>query len=163
MRVVDFDSGLTTLDELSAREVISGKRRYRKLCRQRRPRNPHHRSGTFPDFNNPPNPQLQTNLIFPISCEFINPKRSDGTWAMDLRDRRIRVNVVSPNSRRTTGPNHSSDKRRADGQRSNVKSNGASRVRPSTFAEVAKAVMSLVDETGRSVDRNFLWTAAKCT
>lgn len=29
---------------------------------------------TFPDFNNPPNPQLQTNLIFPIPCEFINPK-----------------------------------------------------------------------------------------
>ncbi len=28
---------------------------------------------TFPDFNNPPNPQLQTNLIFPIPCEFINP------------------------------------------------------------------------------------------
>ena len=29
---------------------------------------------TFPDFNDPPNPQLQTNLIFPIPCEFINPK-----------------------------------------------------------------------------------------
>jgi hypothetical protein len=28
----------------------------------------------LPDFNDPPNPQLQTNLIFPIPCEFINPK-----------------------------------------------------------------------------------------
>ena len=65
---------------------------------------------------------------------------------MDLKDRRIRVNVVSPNSGRTTGLNHSIDKRRADGQRSKVKSNGASLVRPSTFAEVAKAVMFLVDE-----------------
>jgi hypothetical protein len=27
---------------------------------------------TFPNFNDPPNPQLQTNLIFPIPCEFIN-------------------------------------------------------------------------------------------
>jgi NAD(P)-dependent dehydrogenase (short-subunit alcohol dehydrogenase family) len=68
------------------------------------------------------------------------------TWAMDLRDRRIRVNVVSPNFRPTVGLNHSSDKRRVDSQRSRTKSNGASFVRPSTFAEVAKAVMSLVDE-----------------
>jgi Ferritin-like domain len=29
---------------------------------------------TFPDFNTPPNPLLQTNLIFPVPCEFINPK-----------------------------------------------------------------------------------------
>jgi hypothetical protein len=28
---------------------------------------------TFPDFNTPPNPLLQTNLIFPIPCEFISP------------------------------------------------------------------------------------------
>jgi hypothetical protein len=28
---------------------------------------------TFPDFNTPPNPLLQTNLIFPVSCEFIDP------------------------------------------------------------------------------------------
>jgi hypothetical protein len=28
---------------------------------------------TFPNFNDPPNPQLQTNLIFPVPCEFINP------------------------------------------------------------------------------------------
>ena len=26
---------------------------------------------TFPDFNDPPNPLLQTNLIFPVPCEFI--------------------------------------------------------------------------------------------
>ena len=29
---------------------------------------------TFPNFNNPPNPLLQTNLIFPVPCEFISPK-----------------------------------------------------------------------------------------
>jgi hypothetical protein len=28
---------------------------------------------TFPNFNNPPNPLLQTNLIFPVPCEFISP------------------------------------------------------------------------------------------
>jgi hypothetical protein len=29
---------------------------------------------TFPNFNDPPNPLLQTNLIFPVPCEFISPK-----------------------------------------------------------------------------------------
>lgn len=29
---------------------------------------------TFPNFNDPPNPLLQTNLIFPVPCEFIHPK-----------------------------------------------------------------------------------------
>ena len=29
---------------------------------------------TFPNFNNPPNPLLQTNLIFPVPCEFISSK-----------------------------------------------------------------------------------------
>ena len=29
---------------------------------------------TFPDFNATGNPELQTNLIFPIPCEFISPK-----------------------------------------------------------------------------------------
>src|ERR1700733_8271512 len=29
---------------------------------------------TFPNFNNPPNPLLQTNLIFPVPCEFISPQ-----------------------------------------------------------------------------------------
>jgi hypothetical protein len=28
---------------------------------------------TFPNFNSPPNPLLQTNLIFPVACEFISP------------------------------------------------------------------------------------------
>jgi hypothetical protein len=28
----------------------------------------------FPNFNSPPNPLLQTNLIFPVPCEFISPK-----------------------------------------------------------------------------------------
>ena len=28
---------------------------------------------TFPNFNDPPNPILQTNLIFPVPCEFISP------------------------------------------------------------------------------------------
>jgi len=27
----------------------------------------------FPNFNSPPNPLLQTNLIFPVQCEFISP------------------------------------------------------------------------------------------
>jgi NAD(P)-dependent dehydrogenase (short-subunit alcohol dehydrogenase family) len=88
--------------------------------------------------------RVRSNLI---SSAVTAAVRSFGrTWAMDLKDQRIRVNVVSPNSGRTTGLNHSIDKRRADGQRSKVKSNGASLVRPSTFAEVAKAVMFLVDE-----------------
>jgi len=68
------------------------------------------------------------------------------TWAMELGDRRIRVNVVSPNSRGTAELNRSSDKRGAGGQGSKVKSNGVSLVRPSTVAEVAEAVVSLVDE-----------------
>ena len=29
---------------------------------------------TFPNFDATPNPALQTNLIFPIPCEFISPK-----------------------------------------------------------------------------------------
>ncbi len=29
---------------------------------------------TFPDFNATGNPLLQTNLIFPVPCEFISPK-----------------------------------------------------------------------------------------
>jgi hypothetical protein len=29
---------------------------------------------TFPNFNDPPNPLVQTNLIFPVPCEFISPK-----------------------------------------------------------------------------------------
>ena len=82
-----------------------------------------------------------------ISAAATAAMRSFGrTWAMELRDRRIRVNVVSPNSRGTAGPNRSSDKSGADGQNSKVKSNGVSLVRPSTVAEVSKAVMSLVDE-----------------
>jgi hypothetical protein len=28
---------------------------------------------TFPNFNDPPNPLVQTNLIFPVPCEFISP------------------------------------------------------------------------------------------
>jgi NAD(P)-dependent dehydrogenase (short-subunit alcohol dehydrogenase family) len=68
------------------------------------------------------------------------------TWAMELGDRRIRVNVVSPNSRGTVELNRSSDKSGAEGQQSKVKSNGVSLIRPSTVAEVSKAVMSLVDE-----------------
>lgn len=28
---------------------------------------------TFPNFNDPPNPLLQTNLFFPVPCEFISP------------------------------------------------------------------------------------------
>jgi hypothetical protein len=28
---------------------------------------------TFPNFNKPPNPLIQTNLIFPVPCEFISP------------------------------------------------------------------------------------------
>jgi hypothetical protein len=28
---------------------------------------------TFPNFNAPPNELLQTNLIFPVPCEFISP------------------------------------------------------------------------------------------
>jgi hypothetical protein len=28
---------------------------------------------TFPNFDSPPNPLLQTNLIFPVPCEFISP------------------------------------------------------------------------------------------
>jgi hypothetical protein len=28
---------------------------------------------TFPNFNRPPNPLIQTNLIFPVPCEFISP------------------------------------------------------------------------------------------
>jgi NAD(P)-dependent dehydrogenase (short-subunit alcohol dehydrogenase family) len=90
------------------------------------------------------NKEPSSNLICAAAT---GAMRSFGrSWAMDLRDRRIRVNVVSPNSRGAAGLNHSSDKRGADGQRSKVKSNGVSLVRPSTSAEVAEAVMSLVDE-----------------
>jgi NAD(P)-dependent dehydrogenase (short-subunit alcohol dehydrogenase family) len=90
------------------------------------------------------NKERSSNLI---SAAATAAMRSFGqTWAMELRDRRIRVNIVSPNSRGTAGLNRSSDKSGADGQHSKVKSNGVSLVRPSTVAEVSKAVMSLVDE-----------------
>ena len=42
---------------------------------------------TFPDFNDPPNPLLQTNLIFPVPCEFINPKLPKCAVIRPLTDR----------------------------------------------------------------------------
>jgi NAD(P)-dependent dehydrogenase (short-subunit alcohol dehydrogenase family) len=90
------------------------------------------------------NKEPSSNLICAAAT---GAMRSFGrSWAMDLRDRRIRVNVVSPNSRGTAELNRSSDKRGAGGQGSKVKSNGVSLLRPSTVAEVAGAVVSLVDE-----------------
>jgi NAD(P)-dependent dehydrogenase (short-subunit alcohol dehydrogenase family) len=90
------------------------------------------------------NEERSSNLVVAGATAAI---RSFGrTWATEFGDRRIRVNVVSPNSSGTAGFARSSDKRGADGQRSKVKFNGASLVRPSTFAEVAKAVVSLVHE-----------------
>jgi len=42
---------------------------------------------TFRDFNNPPNPLLQTNLIFPVPCEFISPKLPKCATIRPLTDR----------------------------------------------------------------------------
>jgi Ferritin-like domain len=42
---------------------------------------------TFPDFNTPPNPQLQTNLIFPIPCEFIDANLPKCAVIRPLTDR----------------------------------------------------------------------------
>jgi len=41
---------------------------------------------TFPDFNDPPNPLLQTNLIFPVPCQFI-PGLPDVAIIRPLTDR----------------------------------------------------------------------------
>jgi NAD(P)-dependent dehydrogenase (short-subunit alcohol dehydrogenase family) len=96
-------------------------------------------------------PLMTNGASIIVNTSFVsNEARSSNlvlaAWAMELGDRRIRVNVVNPNSRGTAGLNRSSDKSGADGQHSKVKSNGVSLVRPSTVAEVSKAVMSLVDE-----------------
>ena len=42
---------------------------------------------TFPNFNDPPNPLLQTNLIFPVPCEFISPKLPKVAVLRPLTDR----------------------------------------------------------------------------
>lgn len=42
---------------------------------------------TFPNFNDPPSPLLQTNLIFPVPCEFISPKLPKVAVLRPLTDR----------------------------------------------------------------------------
>lgn len=42
---------------------------------------------TFRNFNDPPNPLLQTNLIFPVPCEFISPKLPKVAVLRPLTDR----------------------------------------------------------------------------
>ena len=42
---------------------------------------------TFPNFNDPPNPLLQTNLIFPVPCEFISPNLPKVSVLRPLTDR----------------------------------------------------------------------------
>jgi hypothetical protein len=42
---------------------------------------------TFPNFNDPPNPLVQTNLIFPVPCEFISPKLPKVSVLRPLTDR----------------------------------------------------------------------------
>jgi hypothetical protein len=42
---------------------------------------------TFPDFNDPPNPLLQTNLIFPVPCEFISPNLPNVSIIRPLTDK----------------------------------------------------------------------------
>ena len=42
---------------------------------------------TFRDFNDPPNPLLQTNLIFPVPCEFISPRLPKCASIRPLTDR----------------------------------------------------------------------------
>jgi len=42
---------------------------------------------TFPNFNDPPNPLLQTNLIFPVPCEFISPSLPKCAVIRPLTDR----------------------------------------------------------------------------
>ena len=64
------------------------------------------------------NEERSSNLVVAGATAAI---RSFGrTWATEFGDRRIRVNVVSPNSSGTARFNRSSDKRGADGQRSKV-------------------------------------------
>lgn len=68
------------------------------------------------------------------------------TWAVELSNRRIRVNVVSRNYRGTAALNQSSEKSSEAVQLSKVKANGVSVARPNTAAEVAEGVMFFVDE-----------------
>ena len=42
---------------------------------------------TFPNFNDPPNPLVQTNLIFPVPCEFISPNLPKVSVLRPLTDR----------------------------------------------------------------------------
>jgi NAD(P)-dependent dehydrogenase (short-subunit alcohol dehydrogenase family) len=67
------------------------------------------------------------------------------TWAVELFDRRIRVNVVSRNYRGMATLNHSGEKNSEAIQLSTMKSNGVSVSRSNTAAEVAEGVMFLVD------------------
>jgi NAD(P)-dependent dehydrogenase (short-subunit alcohol dehydrogenase family) len=86
----------------------------------------------------------RSNLVLAAAAAAI---RSFGrTLAVELFDRRIRVNVVSRNYRGTATPNHSSEKNSEAVELSKMKSNGVSVSRPNTAAEVAEGVMFLLDK-----------------
>jgi NAD(P)-dependent dehydrogenase (short-subunit alcohol dehydrogenase family) len=82
------------------------------------------------------------------------------TWAVELRSRFIRVNVVSPNHSPASSPHHQSTGV-GDIDPSRVKPNGSALARPSTSAEVAEAVMSLVGEDSELSGSELLMEGGK--
>lgn len=69
------------------------------------------------------------------------------TWTTDFKNRRIRVNVVSSGSLEKPGLNDLVDAAKAGEQRLRMFSNGIPFRMPSTLDEIAKAVVSLCDES----------------
>jgi NAD(P)-dependent dehydrogenase (short-subunit alcohol dehydrogenase family) len=68
-------------------------------------------------------------------------------WAMDLKDRRIRVNTVSPGSIEAPGLNALILSTEAGEQRLRMRSSDIPLSKPSTLDQIVEAVISLCDES----------------
>jgi NAD(P)-dependent dehydrogenase (short-subunit alcohol dehydrogenase family) len=79
------------------------------------------------------------------------------TWAMDLNDRRIRVNVISPGSIETPGSTAPIASTGADEQRLSPLPNRVMPRRPGTPNEAAKAAISLLCDESSDVTRTELF------
>lgn len=83
------------------------------------------------------------------------------TWTVDLKDRGIRVNAVSSASLDKSKLNNLIDSTRSGEQRLRKSSNGVPSGRPSTAGEIAKAVVSLCDESSDVTGSELLMDGGK--
>jgi NAD(P)-dependent dehydrogenase (short-subunit alcohol dehydrogenase family) len=79
------------------------------------------------------------------------------TWAMDLNDRRIRVNVISPGSIETLGPTGLIASTGPDEQRFSALPDRVMPRRPNTPDEVSKAGVSLLCDESSDITRTELF------